>query len=93
MLAGIIVLPGLLISTVPDYFATEVERSVVADAAALGADITVECPAPPLIIGETFTCIRTSANGETDSVAVSLQRLNGWISWQVDDWGPSVMLG
>lgn len=91
VLAGIIVLPGLLISVLPDTFSAEVERSVQADAAALGADITVECPAPPLIIGETFTCIRTSPDGETDSVAVSLQRLNGWISWQVEDWGPSVM--
>ena len=92
VLAGVLVLPGLLISVLPDSFASEVERSVTADASALGADITVECPAPPLMIGETFTCIRTSnTTGETDSVAVSLQRLNGWISWQVEDWGPSVL--
>jgi len=91
VLAGMIILPGLLISVLPDAFASEAERSVQADASALGVDIAVTCPAPPLLIGETFTCIRTMDNGETDSVAVSLQRLNGWISWQVEDWGPSVM--
>ena len=91
VLGGMLVLPGLLIGVLPATFAAEVESSVEADAFALGADIDVTCPAPPLLVGETFTCIRTSEDGSTDSVAVQLERRNGWIAWQVVDWGPSVM--
>jgi len=93
ILAAVLVFPGLVISLAPSVFQNEAEQSVVADAAALGADITVECPAPPLMIGQLFTCIRTSPDGTTDSVAVSLQRENGWISWRVEDWGNAVMTG
>lgn len=92
VLAGILVFPGLLLSVVPAVFAQEAQVSVEADAAALGADITVICPAPPLFIGQLFTCIRTSDDGTTESVAVSLQRENGWISWRVEDWGTAVMV-
>ena len=87
VLAGILILPGILISLFPASFANEVEQSVRADASALGAELTVECPPPPLLIGDTFSCIATKPSGETDSIAVSLQRQNGWISWQVEDWG------
>jgi Protein of unknown function (DUF2510) len=93
IVAGILVLPGLLIAVLPGVFASEVESSVEADALALGATIEVSCPAPPLLIGDIFTCIRTTADGETDSIAVSLERQNGWISWRVIDWGTSVMIG
>jgi hypothetical protein len=92
VLAAILVFPGLLISIAPAVFAHEAEQSVQADAAALGSTITVACPSPPLFVGELFTCIRTSPDGTTDSVAVSLQRQNGWISWLVEDWGTDVML-
>ncbi len=92
VLAGVLVLPGLLIAAVPGVFAAEAASSVVADARSLtDADITVSCPAPPLLFGETFTCERTSPNGDTDSVAVELARRNGWIAWDVTDWGTSVM--
>jgi hypothetical protein len=91
VLAGILIFPGLLLSVAPAVFAQEAQVSVQADAAALGADITVTCPAPPLFIGQLFTCVRTSPDGTTDSVAVSLQRENGWISWRVEDWGNAVM--
>jgi len=87
LFVGVLVMPGIAIGLAPDQFANEVERSVQADAAALGADITLECPAPPLVIGEVFSCIATKPSGETDSIAVSLQRQNGWITWQVEDWG------
>lgn len=93
ILAAVLIFPGLVISLAPSIFQTEAQQSIVADAAALGADITVECPAPPLRIGELFTCIRTGRNGATDAVAVSLQRENGWISWRVEDWGNAVMTG
>ena len=92
VLAGVLVLPGLLIAAVPGVFAAEAASSVTADASGLlGAEISVSCPAPPLLIGETFTCERVSPSGDTDSVAVQLSRRNGWIAWDVIDWGTSVM--
>lgn len=91
VLAGILILPGVIVSVFPATFSHEAAQSVRADAAALGADLTVECPAPPLLIGDTFTCIATKPSGATDSIVVSLQRQNGWIGWQVDDWGNWVL--
>lgn len=91
VLVAIIVLPGILISAAPATFADEIERSVAADAAPFGAELTVECPQPPLVIGETVTCRATKADGDTDSILVSLQRENGWISWRVEDWGSWVL--
>lgn len=87
VLAGILILPGIVIAIFPGNFAREAEQSVRADAAALGAPLVVECPSPPLLIGDTFSCIATKPSGATDSIAVSLQRQNGWIGWQVEDWG------
>lgn len=92
VLAGILILPGILLALFPAVFAGEAEQSVRADAAALGADLTVVCPAPPLLIGDTFSCIATKPSGATDSIAVSLQRQNGWIGWQVEDWGVWVVI-
>ena len=91
VLAGILVLPGIVISAFPDNFAAEVEQSVTADAVSLGADLSVECPAPPLLVGDTFTCLATKPSGATDSIVVQLQRQNGWIAWQVQDWGNWVL--
>ena len=91
VLAGILILPGIVISVFPASFSSEVEQSVSAQAAALGADLTLECPTPPLLIGDTFTCVATKASGATDSIVVSLQRQNGWIGWQVNDWGNWVL--
>jgi hypothetical protein len=93
VLVGVIVLPGILISAAPTVFTEEIEASVTADAAAFGAELTVECPRAPLLIDETVTCVGSKANGETDSILVSLQRENGWISWRVEDWGSWVMAG
>ena len=92
VLAGVLILPGLLIAAVPGAFSAEAASSVAADARGLlGAEIEVTCPAPPLLFGETFACERVSPSGETDSVAVELTRRNGWIAWDVIDWGTSVM--
>lgn len=92
VLAGMIILPGLLIAILPGAFAAEAASSVEADAfGLLGANIEVTCPAPPLLIGDTFTCLRESPDGTTDSVAVQLARRNGWIAWDVIDWGTAVM--
>lgn len=91
VLAGVLVLPGLLISVIPGWFSNEIARSVEADAAALGAEFTVECPPPPLLIGDTFACIGTKADGTSDSISVRLTRQSGWIDWRVEDWGPAIM--
>lgn len=92
VLAGMIVLPGLLIAVLPGVFAAEAASSVEADAVGLmGAQISVTCPTPPMMIGDTFTCTRISDDGTTDSVAVQLARRNGWIAWDVVDWGTSVI--
>ena len=89
LVIGMLVLPGLLISLIPQTFSTQIEQSVQAQAATLGATIELDCPrTPPVLIGETFTCRAVKpANGQRDSILVSLQRENGWISWRVEDWG------
>lgn len=86
-LVTVLVVPGIVIGMFPQVFANEVEQTVAADAAALGATITLDCPTPPVVIGDTFSCIATKPSGASDSVAVKLQRENGWVSWQVVDWG------
>ncbi len=93
LFVAVLVVPGLVISLAPQVFSAEVERTVEANATALGGDISVDCPStPPLLIGETFTCRATKQNGEMDSILVSLERSNGWINWQVEYWGAWVML-
>ncbi len=87
VLVGIIAMPGVLIASSPGTFTTEIEQSVQRDAAVLGAELTVECQLPPVLIGETAVCTVEQANGDTGSVLVGLARQNGWISWQVEDWG------
>ena len=92
LFVAVLVVPGLLISLAPQAFSSEVERTVELNAAALGGNLTVECPSTPaLLIGETFTCRATKPGGEMDSILVSLERSNGWITWQVQYWGAWVM--
>ena len=92
LFVAVLVVPGLLISLAPQAFSSEVERTVELNAAALGGNLSVECPTtPPLLIGETFTCRATKPGGEMDSILVSLERSNGWIAWQVQYWGAWVM--
>jgi hypothetical protein len=91
VIVGVVIVPGLAIAVAPAVFSAEVERSVQADAAALGTELVVDCPTPALVIGESFTCEATTAGGDTGSVVVSLQRQNGWIGWQVQDWGTDLL--
>lgn len=88
-LVSVVAIPGQLIAAVPTVFAQQIEQSVQTDAATLaGASMTVECPAtPPVLPGEEITCSSTTPDGKTNPVIVTLQRSNGWISWQVIDWG------
>lgn len=92
LVAAVLVLPGILISLIPGGFSAEAESSVAATAATIGAELTLDCPAtPPLVVGEIFTCRAEKPNGDSDSIAISLQRANGWITWQVEDWGVWVL--
>ena len=54
----------------------------------LGSPADVTCANnPPLFIGQQMRCEAVNADGTTFFPTVSLQRANGWITWQVDDWG------
>jgi hypothetical protein len=87
-LGSILVVPGLLISALPEAFSAQAEKSVTADASIIGSKLEVDCPpSPPALIGSTFTCRATTASGDTSKVVVRLLRVNGWIDWHVDDWG------
>ncbi|MFT4123204.1 MAG: DUF2510 domain-containing protein [Microbacteriaceae bacterium] len=88
-LASVVVVPGLLIAALPSVFASQIEQSVETDAALLaGATMTVDCPdTPPLFAGDEITCVSTSDDSTSTDIIVTLTRANGWIGWQVLDWG------
>jgi hypothetical protein len=87
-LGSIVAVPGLVMVLAPATFSAEAERSVMDDASAVGADLTIDCPeTPPLLVQQSFICQGTNADGDTFDVTVSLQRSNGWIDWRVDNWG------
>ena len=86
-IASIIAVPGLLISAIPTVFAQQAQQSIVSDAAIIGTSLKVTCPAPAVLVGQTFTCAGTTSTDKPLSIDVSLQRVNGWIDWRVDDWG------
>ncbi|GAB3606828.1 hypothetical protein GCM10027413_22370 [Conyzicola nivalis] len=88
-LASVIAIPGLLIAILPAMFTSQLEASVEGDALLIsGASMSVSCPAtPPVIFGEQTVCTAISSSGNSSEVAVRLERANGWIEWQVLDWG------
>lgn len=88
-IGAIIAVPGLLIGTIPGVFAQQAEQSIVADAAIIGSAMEVTCPAtPPVIIGQSFECTgQAGGDAPPYDILVSLDRVNGWIDWRVDDWG------
>ena len=87
-IGSVLVVPGLIISALPHVFTTQAEQSIASDASIIGANITVDCAKTlPVIVGQTFTCLATSANKDPFTVTASLQRTNGWINWHVEDWG------
>lgn len=93
-IGAIVAVPGLLIATVPSVFVDQAQQSIVADAAVIGAKLQVTCPTNglPVLIGQTFQCSGKPANGDAPyDIQVSLQRVNGWINWRVDDWGVYTM--
>lgn len=87
-IGAIVAVPGLAIATAPSIFAQQAEQSIASDALVMGAKLDVTCPAePPVLIGQTFDCAGVNASGKKMNIEVSLQRVNGWIDWQVNDWG------
>lgn len=89
---AVVAVPGLVMGLVPASFSVEAERSIVADARALGMDLQVDCPeTPPMLVQQSFVCLATNDEGRTNNVLVSLQRANGWIDWRVDNWGVFAM--
>lgn len=88
MVGAVVAVPGLVMQLSPAFFSVEAERSILADARAIGADLSVDCPdTPPLLVQQSFTCTGTNNEGQEFDILVSLQRANGWIDWRVDNWG------
>ena len=84
-----VAVPGLVMQVSPATFSHQAAQSVAADASVVGARLQVECPAvPPLLVQQTMVCHaqKLGADARQFDVTVSLQRLNGWIDWRVDDW-------
>jgi len=79
---------------VPQLFAAEASNSIELSARSMGTAAEVTCSGtPPLFIGQQYRCPAVNADGTTFVVTVSLQRANGWITWQVDDWGVYSLTG
>jgi hypothetical protein len=91
---SIIAAPGLAVSALPDVFRAQAEQSIASDASVLGAHLTVRCPATlPSHLGDEFTCTLVRGSGTSYPVTVSLQRLNGWIDWHIENWGVPFLEG
>lgn len=91
-LGAIVAVPGLAMVYSPATWSAEAEASIATDAAAIGADLTVDCPDQvPMLVNQSFTCRAADDDGRVFDVQVSLQRANGWIDWRVDDWGVFTM--
>jgi hypothetical protein len=88
-LASIIAVPGVIIALLPAVFTAQIENSVASDAMLYaGSQMTVSCPlTPPVLPGETIKCQSVDSGGNKFDITVTLVRSNGWIAWQVLDWG------
>ena len=88
-LASMLAVPGVLIALLPAVFSAQIEDSVSSDAWLIAeSTMTVDCPdSPPVLPGESVVCESVNSSGNTFDITVTLERSNGWISWQVIDWG------
>jgi hypothetical protein len=85
---SVLVVPGLIISALPQVFTAQAEQSIASDASIIGATLAVKCsPALPVLVGQSFDCLATSSTKDHYDLTVVLQRTNGWIDWHVSDWG------
>lgn len=88
-LASALAVPGVLIALLPAVFTSQIEASVASDSYLItGSPMVVTCPnTPPVLPGEVLTCEGVNAAQNTFDIKVTLERSNGWIAWQVVDWG------
>jgi hypothetical protein len=86
---SIVAVPGLVISALPQAFSAQAAQSIAQSATVFGAIKSVSCPTPPAtVLGQDFTCtLERGGSGEKFKVTAALVRENGWIAWQVHDWG------
>jgi hypothetical protein len=86
---SIVAVPGLVISALPQVFSDQAAQSIEQSATVFGPITSVTCPTPPAtVMGQEFTCtLYRIGSGQTYKVTAALERQNGWISWQVHDWG------
>ncbi len=87
--ASIIAVPGVLIALLPAVFTAQIEDSVASDAMLIAqSQMTVNCVGnAPVLPGEKIICESVDASENTFDITVTLVRSNGWIAWQVVDWG------
>jgi hypothetical protein len=86
---SIVAVPGLVISALPQVFSDQAAQSIEQAATVFGPITSVTCPTPPAtVMGQEFTCtLYRIGSGQTYKVTAALERQNGWIAWQVQDWG------
>jgi hypothetical protein len=86
---SVVAVPGLVISALPQVFSDQASQSIEQAATVFGPITSVKCPTPPAtVMGQTFTCtLYRIGSGQTYKVTAALERQNGWIAWQVQDWG------
>ena len=88
-IGSIVAVPGLVISALPQVFSDQAAQSIEQAATVFGPITSVTCPTPPAtVMGQEFTCtLYRIGSGQTYKVTAALERENGWIAWQVHDWG------
>lgn len=88
-LASFVAIPGLIIALLPAVFSAQIEQAVADDAMLISTtQLTLDCPdTPPVLQGEQIICPAVSGSGNHFDITVTLERANGWIDWQVIDWG------
>ena len=88
-LASVVAVPGVLIALLPAMFTAQIESAIAGDAMLIaGSQMTVNCEGnPPVLPGEQIVCQSVDSTGNKFDITVTLERSNGWIDWQVVDWG------
>ncbi len=88
-IGSVVAVPGLVIAALPQTFSDQAAQSIQNAATVFGPITSVTCPAPPAtVMGQEFTCtLYRIGSGQTYKVTAALERENGWIAWQVHDWG------
>jgi hypothetical protein len=88
-IGSIVAVPGLVISALPQVFSDQAAQSIEQAATVFGPITSVTCPTPPAtVMGQEFKCtLYRIGSGQTYKVTAALERQNGWIAWQVHDWG------